>query len=87
MAFEITLSSKGQIVIPKDVRDALGLAAGDKLVLHREGSRILIEPPEIERQTISYAEFRRRIPAVCEPAVPVEHMTDRIGELFSEWRA
>lgn len=84
MTVEITLSSKGQIVIPKDVREALDLHAGDKLTLHREGRRILIEAPETARETISYAEFRRRVPRFSGPAVSVEDMTSRIGDLFRD---
>lgn len=28
---ETTLTSKGQVTVPKDIRDRLGLASGDKL--------------------------------------------------------
>jgi AbrB family looped-hinge helix DNA binding protein len=30
---EVTISSKNQIVIPKEARDALGVKAGDKVVI------------------------------------------------------
>jgi len=36
------LSSKGQIVIPKDIRDALGLREGDKLEISLEGHRVVM---------------------------------------------
>lgn len=36
------LSSKGQIVIPKDIRDALGLREGDKLEVALEGHRVVM---------------------------------------------
>jgi len=43
----VRLSSKGQVVIPKKVRDQLGLEAGDELVLYPLGDRMLVaEVPE-----------------------------------------
>ena len=40
---EVTLAERGQIVIPKEARDALGLKAGAKLQIRLEGGRLLIE--------------------------------------------
>lgn len=86
MGVEITISSKGQIVIPKDVRDALGLAAGSKLVLERSGRRLILEAPQPARPRISYEEFRRRVPKYEGPPVAVEDMTSKVGELFRDWK-
>jgi antitoxin PrlF len=36
------LSSKGQLTVPKVVRDALGLAEGDQVVFRVEGRRALL---------------------------------------------
>ena len=38
----ITVSSKGQIVLPKAVREALSLSAGTRLVLDVEGHNIVL---------------------------------------------
>ena len=62
-------------MIPKDVRDALGIAAGGTLRLSREGRRIVLETPEPERERISYKEFRRRMPKYKGPPVAIEDMT------------
>ncbi len=35
-----TLTSKGQLTIPKDVRDQLGLKSGDRVVFELEGSSV-----------------------------------------------
>lgn len=86
MGFEITLSSKGQIVLPKDVRDALDLRPGERLTLERIGRRIIIEQAEPPREKISYAEFRRRVPAYEGKPVSVEDMTAQIGSLFRDWK-
>lgn len=40
----VRLSTKGQLVIPKKVRDALGLEPGARLSLTVEGGRLVLEP-------------------------------------------
>ena len=39
---KVTVSSKGQIAIPKQVRDALNLAAGTKLTIEVRGQEIVL---------------------------------------------
>lgn len=68
------LSSKGQIVIPKDVRDALGWPKGQALVVRQSGGRAILEPAELQRETITYEEFRRRVPKYDGPRVSIEDM-------------
>ena len=36
------MSSKGQVTVPKAVREALGLEAGDEVVFRVEGSRAVL---------------------------------------------
>ena len=40
---DVTLAARGQIVIPKEARDALGLKPGARLSVRVEGSCLLIE--------------------------------------------
>ncbi|PWB46364.1 MAG: AbrB/MazE/SpoVT family DNA-binding domain-containing protein [Candidatus Methylomirabilota bacterium] len=40
----VKLSSKGQLVLPKQIRAALGIEPGTILKIARRGHRILIEP-------------------------------------------
>ena len=40
---DVTLAERGQIVIPKEARDALGLKPGARLQLRVEGGCLLIE--------------------------------------------
>jgi len=43
---EVTLSSKNQIVIPREAREALGLRPGDKVLVVVHGEKILtLEKP------------------------------------------
>ena len=57
------LTSKGQITIPKDVRDRLGVDTGDELDFHFEGDRLEVRP--VRRRRI--AEFRGLFPAQDAP--------------------
>lgn len=49
---EVTsISTKGQVVIPSTIRDALGLAPGSKLAVITDGTNVLlrpIQPPKLE---------------------------------------
>jgi AbrB family looped-hinge helix DNA binding protein len=40
---DVTLAERGQIVIPKEARDALGLKPGAKLQISLEAGRLVIE--------------------------------------------
>lgn len=50
---EATISTKHQIVIPREARKALGLKAGDKVLVLVHGERIIIlEKPKSHRAAI-----------------------------------
>lgn len=83
MGIEVTISSKGQIVIPKGVRDALGLETGGKLMLERVGQRLILEAPQPPRERISYEEFRRLLPRYEGPPATLEEMRSAIDEMMS----
>ena len=40
----IKLSSKGRVVLPKDIREALGLSTGTILKVSCQGQQIVLEP-------------------------------------------
>lgn len=42
MEIAAKITSKGQVTVPKAVRDALGLAEGDTIVFRVEGSRAVL---------------------------------------------
>ena len=85
MSYQVTISSKGQIVIPRDVRQALGLRPGGKLTLDWTGRRMTLDAPEPPRERISYEEFRRRVPRYEGPPIAVEDMTVDF-EALNAWR-
>lgn len=44
MSTAVTLSSKGQVTIPKAIRDRLGLKFGDRVVFRVRGQQVVVEP-------------------------------------------
>jgi len=66
------LSSKGQLTVPKAVREALGLVEGDQVVFRVEGKRALLArtpgllalagtvPVPAQKRGTSWPEIRRR---------------------------
>jgi len=66
------LSSKGQLTVPKAVRDALGLVEGDQVVFRVEGQRAVLArtpnlldlagtvPVPAEKRGTPWSEVRRR---------------------------
>ncbi len=52
----VKLSEKGQIAIPLDIREALGLRKGDELLLLQDGNKIFMEKATKAAETLK-AEF------------------------------
>ncbi len=44
MSSSTIVSKKGQVVIPKDIRDRLGLGPGTMLSVHVDGKKVIMEP-------------------------------------------
>lgn len=56
------LSSKGQVVIPEEVRSDLGLKEGDQFIVIGEGDAVILKaiaPPKLEEFDGLLAEARR----------------------------
>jgi len=65
----VTVSSKGQIAIPKTIRDSLNLTTGTKLTLELDGQRIVLSKSAVWKKLQGaasrdlmkeFASFRRR---------------------------
>jgi AbrB family looped-hinge helix DNA binding protein len=75
MATEVgTLSTKGQVTIPKDIREALGIRPGDKVRFDLEGGeRAVLQKAEPSKMT----EILRRLGPSKEAGVPFQRRLRR----------
>ena len=48
MRWEVTLSSKGQVTIPKEMREALNLQPGDQLIYSIIDGEVIITPKNVD---------------------------------------
>ncbi|WP_244552301.1 AbrB/MazE/SpoVT family DNA-binding domain-containing protein [Allosphingosinicella indica] len=81
------MSAKGQIVIPKAVRERMKWAQGDDLEIVETAGGLLLRPRTPRRETITLEEFRRRVPRHEGPAVSLEEMEKAIDEAMAErWK-
>lgn len=55
MRSEAKLTSKGQITVPKEVRRALGVNTGDKVVFEQKGDKISVRSGE---RTSAFEKYR-----------------------------
>jgi len=77
------ISSKGQVVIPKPVREKLGLKPGLQLEISVEGDRIILKPVKAPPNEI----FVEAGPEVTEPILmEVKRSSDKVRELLKELR-
>ena len=88
METEITVSAKGQVVIPHEARKALGIGAGTRLKFRRQGRTMVIEPVD-EGRSISPEECWERLDALTAkrnlPPPPSDaEMTTAINRMFHE---
>lgn len=75
-----TLTSKGQMTLPKDVRDDLGLKPGDKIDVVKEGKRYVLKPRTV--RAIDLAGILGKPPA--EKGLPVEEMDEAVAQVVAE---
>jgi AbrB family looped-hinge helix DNA binding protein len=51
-----TVDSKGQIVLPKEVREDLGITPGTEVAIHEEDGKAVVEPEDDPEQIIERME-------------------------------
>ena len=86
MNAKTTLSAKGQVVIPKDVRDALGLKAGQELDVIRTQGGVLLTPVHKKSGRTNeeiFARIREITPPHNGAPVSIEDMDRAIDAMFA----
>lgn len=89
MNAKTTLSTKGQVVIPKDVRDRLGLIPGQVLEVVAMGGGVLLKPQH-RKSGRSSDEIMAGIRARYQhqgPPVSIEEMDEAITQMFRDQKA
>ncbi|MBV9883606.1 MAG: AbrB/MazE/SpoVT family DNA-binding domain-containing protein [Sphingomonadaceae bacterium] len=74
MNAETKVSAKGQVVIPKAVRDELAWPEGTRLRVERVGGAVTLRPIEARRGTLTVEEFVARRPKYEGPPLSLEEM-------------
>lgn len=54
MRKEATLTSKGQVTIPREIRRLLGVGTGDKLIFESEGERVVVRSDPVRGRFARY---------------------------------
>lgn len=72
------MSAKGQVVIPKAIRERLKWHEGASLDVVETAHGVLLRPSGSKRTRISVAEFRRRHPRQPGPTLTLEQMNEAV---------
>ncbi len=87
MNAQTKMSVKGQVVIPKDVRDALNWGERLELEVVAGTNSITLKPRARPRKTITWEEFHQIVKPHEGPAIPESEWEEGIAEMFRrEWR-
>jgi AbrB family looped-hinge helix DNA binding protein len=85
---QTTISAKGQIVIPKGVRDRLQWSEGDRLDVIESAGGVLLKRQACPRKTITIDEFVAEMPPHEGPPATLEEMNEAIDRAMAErWAA
>lgn len=78
----LKLSTKGQLVIPVELRNALNLKAGDKVEVKLEGQVLLLKRAPLHVAKLKRGQFGRPV-LVAAPGAPAM-TTESVGALLEE---
>lgn len=82
MNAQTKLSAKGQVVIPKDVRDRLHWQQGQALEVVETSEGVLLKQPSL-RPRISHEDALAKIRSIVNytgPTITIQEMNETIGE-------
>lgn len=80
------IGERGQVTIPKELRERFGIEGGDDVVIHEEGGKLVIERP-VTREELAEG-YRKRARRARELADELEGVSteadDHLGDA-PEW--
>jgi antitoxin PrlF len=79
MGARALITSKGQITLPKEVRDRLSVKPGDSVEFIEEGGRTWVKPRNLRALDLAGILHRPKMKAAS-----IEEMDDAIGEALAE---
>ena len=82
MSKQTRITVKGQVTIPKDVRDALGLRPGDLVTFEESNGTVTVRKSKAAKPE-SFADRLSRARALASP-LPLEMTTDEYMALIRE---
>jgi AbrB family looped-hinge helix DNA binding protein len=84
MVIQTKVSAKGQIVIPKSVRDELDWPPGTYLEVHKVGGAVTLRPIPQGRRSLTMEEFVARRPKYEGPPKTLEEMDEAVAAAMAE---
>jgi AbrB family looped-hinge helix DNA binding protein len=84
MNAETKVSAKGQIVLPKAVRDDLNWPAGTRLEVEKIDGAVTLRPVENRRGRLTIEEFKKRVPPHKGPALSLEEIDAAVAKGMAE---
>jgi antitoxin PrlF len=87
MKHESNMTSKGQVTVPKDIRDALGLGAGDsvRFELDEDGNARIIKADDASHLEKRKTEIRQRLVEVRAKYKPLPEFAGMDGLAYQRW--
>lgn len=76
----VTLSTKGQIALPRDIRQAMGLQKGDTLNVTLEGDRLMLTPLQLPKKQ----DWRRWRGCLTGTRALQQHLAEHADEVSGE---
>jgi antitoxin PrlF len=87
MKHESNMTSKGQVTVPKDIRDALGLGAGDavRFEIDEDGNARICKADSIGQVEKRVAEMQQRLAEVRAKYKPLPEFAGMDGLAYQRW--
>ncbi|MDQ8756731.1 AbrB/MazE/SpoVT family DNA-binding domain-containing protein [Sphingosinicella sp. LHD-64] len=84
MNAQTKMSAKGQIVIPKELRERLDWATGTELEIEESAGGLILRAARKDRKRLSLEEFRARRPKYEGPPLTLEEIDRRVEQAMAE---